>query len=160
MDTFTLVHVALSLAGIAAGFVVIGGFLAGKRLDIMTALYLLTTVATSATGFGFKVDHFLPSHAIGIVSLVILAIAIFAYYIKRLSGPWRWIYVVTALAAQYLNFAVLIIQLFRRIPALMELAPKQSEPPFAITQGVTLALFIILGILCVRRFHIAPPATP
>jgi hypothetical protein len=156
MDTFTLVHVVLSLAGIAAGFVVIGGFLSARHLGTAAALFLITTVATSATGFGFKVDHFMPSHALGIISLVLLAAAIFALYVKHLAGPWRWIYVVTAVMAQYLNFFVLIIQLFRRLPALMALAPTQSEPPFAITQGVTLLVFVVVGILSVRRFHVSP----
>jgi hypothetical protein len=152
MATFTLVHVVLSLAGIATGFIVIGGFLSAKQLNKSTALFLATTVATSATGFGFKVDHFMPSHALGIISLVLLVVAIYALYVKHLAGGWRWIYVVAAIMAQYLNFFVLLIQLFRRVPALMELASTQSEPPFAITQGIALVLFVVLGILSVRRF--------
>jgi hypothetical protein len=107
-------------------------------------------VTDNRQGFGFKVDHFMPSHALGIVSLVLLVVAIFALYVKHLAGSWRWIYVVTAIMAQYLNFLVLLNQLFRRVPALMELAPTQSEPPFAITQGITLVLFVVLGILSVR----------
>ncbi len=87
MTTFTFVHVVLSLIGILSGFVVVFGLLAGKRLDGWTALFLVTTVLTSVTGFLFPFHKFLPSHGIGIVSLVVLAIAIFAVPELKAMAP-------------------------------------------------------------------------
>jgi hypothetical protein len=132
------------------------GLLAGKRLDGWTALFLATTVATSVTGFGFPFDHLLPSHKVGIISLVVLAVAILARYAFHLAGAWRWIYVVGAVIALYLNIFVLIVQLFEKVPALRAMAPTQSEPPFLVAQLVVLALFVVLGIFAARRFHLDP----
>ncbi len=151
--TFTKVHVILSLVGIVSGFVVLCGLLTAKRMDSWTGLFLLTTVATSLTGFGFPFDHLLPSHKVGIISLVLLAIAILALYVQHLAGPWRWIYVVTAVMALYLNVFVLIVQLFMKVPALKALAPTQKEPPFLIAQLGCLALFVVLGIASVKKFR-------
>jgi hypothetical protein len=153
LAVFTLLHVLISLVGIASGLVVMRGLLSGRRLDGTTALFLATTVATSVTGFGFPVERLLPSHVVGIISLVILAIAIAARYAFALAGAWRWIYVVTASAALYLNVFVLIVQSFLKVPALHALAPTQGEPPFAIAQLVVLVLFVGLTIAAVRRFH-------
>ena len=161
MTTIVLVvHVALSLMGIGSGFIVLFGMIAGKRLDGWTALFLATTVATSVTGFGFPVEHFMPSHAIGIISLVVLAVAIFAGYFRHLAGAWRWIYVVSAVVAQYLNVFVLIVQAFRKVPALNSIAPTQSEPSFLIAQLVVMAIFIALGVAAVKGFRNAPRGTP
>lgn len=160
MDTFTFVHVALSLVGIATGFIVLLGLIANAELPGLTAIFLVTTVLTSATGFGFPFTTLLPSHIVGIISLVILAIALYALYGARLSGAWRSIYVVTASAALYLNVFVLIVQLFQKVPALHAVAPTQSETPFVGAQGLTLLIFIALGYLAVRRFHVAAPAEP
>jgi hypothetical protein len=154
MATFTLVHVLLSLVGIATGFVVVFGLITAKRLDRWTALFFATTVATSLTGFLFPFHKFLPSHVIGIISLITLVIALAARYIRHLTGAWRWIYAVNVVISLYLNVFVLIAQLFQKIPALKALAPTQSEPPFLITQLVVLALFIVLGIFAVKRFHV------
>jgi len=153
MTTFGLVHTLISLVGIVSGFVVILGMFDGKRLPGWTAVFLLTTVATSATGFGFPFGVLLPSHKIGILSLVLLAIAIVALYVRHLAGAWRWIYVVCAVLAQYFNCFVLVVQLFRRVTVLQELAPTQSEPPFAAAQIVVLLLFVWIGIRAVKRFH-------
>jgi hypothetical protein len=153
LDGFTLFHIVISLVGIASGFIVVGGFLSNARLDVMTAVFLATTVATSATGFGFPFTTLLPSHIVGIISLVILAIAIYARYFTRLSGIWRAIYVISATAALYLNVFVLVVQTFIKNPALQTLAPTQSEPPFAATQGSVLVLFLILGWIALRRFR-------
>ena len=153
MDTYTFVHVALSLIGIATGVIVFLGFIADAPLPGLTALFLLTTVLTSATGFGFPFTQLLPSHIVGIISLIVLAIAIYALYAAKLSGAWRWVYVVTASIALYLNVFVLIVQLFLKVPALNALAPTQAEPPFVIAQGLTMLAFIILGWFAVRRFH-------
>jgi hypothetical protein len=153
LSTFTTVHVVLSLVGIFSGFVVLIGLLGGKRLDGLTALFLVSTVLTSVTGFLFPVDHFLPSHGVGIISLVVLAVAILARYAFHLAGAWRWIYVVGAVVALYLNVFVLIAQAFLKVPALKAMAPTQSEPPFLVAQLVVMALFIALGIAAAKRFR-------
>jgi len=159
ISTFTFVHVLLSLVGIGSGFVVMFGLLTGKRLDGWTALFLATTVATSVTGFGFPVDHLLPSHKVGIISLVVLAVAILARYARHLAGAWRRIYVVCAAVALYLNVFVGVVQAFLKVPALTAMAPKQTEPAFVITQLVVLALFIVLTIVVTKRVSREPVCT-
>jgi hypothetical protein len=153
MDALTLVHVVLSLAGIVAGFIVIFGLLAAKRLAGWTALFLVTTVATSLTAFLFPFHKLLPSHVVGIISLVVLAFAIVARYARHLVGSWRWVYAVSAVAALYLNVFVLVAQAFQKVPALKAMAPTQSEPPFAVAQLVVLALFVVIGVLAVKKFQ-------
>ena len=145
LTVFTFVHVVLSLVGICSGFVVVGGFFAAKRLDSWTALFLASTVATSVTGFLFPFERLLPSHVVGIVSLLALALAIGARYPLHLAWAWREIYVICAVVALYLNVFVLIVQLFQKVPALQALAPTQSEPPFLLTQVVLLAIFHRIG---------------
>jgi len=151
--TYTLVHVAVSLVAILAGFIVVIGMLDAKRMNAWTGLFLSTTVATSVTGFGFPVDHLLPSQIVGGISLVVLAIAIAARYGFHLAGAARWVYVVGALMALYLNVFVLVVQSFLKVPALKTLAPTQSEPPFQAAQAVMLLLFIVLGIFTVKKFR-------
>jgi hypothetical protein len=152
--TYTLLHVLISLIGIGSGLVVMFGFLTGKRLDGWTALFLITTVLTSVTGFGFPVDHLLPSHVVAILSLVVLAVAILARYAFHLSGAWRSTYVVTASIALYLNVFVLVVQTFMKVPAVHALAPTQKEPPFLIAQVIVMLIFIGLTIFAVKKFHI------
>ena len=152
MPPLTFVHTLLSLIGILAGLVVLNGLLASKRLPGWTLLFLATTIATSATGFLLPADHLLPSHIVGIISLVVLALALLALYWRGLSGVWRAVYVVTAVFALYLNVFVLVAQLFLKVPALHALAPNGSEPPFAIAQGVVLVVFLIAGALALKRF--------
>jgi hypothetical protein len=155
---YTLFHVLISLIGIASGFVVIYGMLVGNRLDSWTALFLWTTVATSVTGFFFPVHHFMPSHGVGILSLLILPVAIYARYGRQLAGHWRATYVIAALLAQYLNVFVLVVQSFLKVPPLHALAPTQAEPAFKIAQLTVLVLFIALGIVATLRFRTeAPP---
>src|SRR5258706_9613255 len=120
--TFTLIHVVISLIGIGTGAVVSLGMLSGKRLDGWTALFLVSTAATSVTGFGFPFDHLLPSHIVGIISLVVLAVASYARYGQHLAGGWRTAYVLGAVAAFYFNVFLLGVQLFRRVPAFAPLA--------------------------------------
>jgi hypothetical protein len=151
MTTYTLVHVAFSLVGIASGLVVLLGLLAGRRLSASTAVFLGTTVATSLTGYGFPFDHLLPSHIVGAISLVAVTIAIYSLYARHLAGIWRTFFVVGAVVSLYLNVFVLIVQSFMKVPSLHALAPTQSEPPFAVVQLAVLVLFIILGTLAVRR---------
>jgi hypothetical protein len=153
LSTFTAVHVIISLVGIGSGLVVLFGLLSAKRLDGWTGLFLLTTVLTSVTAFGFPFTHLLPSHKVAIISLVVLAIAILARYSFRMIGTWRWVYVVTAMMGLYLNVFVLVVQSFEKVPALKAMAPTQSEPPFLVAQLVVLALFIVLTILAVKKFH-------
>jgi len=152
-STFTLVHVLLSLAGIGSGFIVVFGLLVGKRLDGWTAIFLVTTVLTSLTGFLFPFEHLLPSHVIGILSLLVLAIAILARYALHLEHAWRWIYVVCAVLALYLNVFVAVVQAFLKVPGLKALAPTQKEPPFLLAQLVLMALFIVLAIFSVKKFR-------
>jgi hypothetical protein len=159
LATFTLVHVLISLVGIASGFLVVYGMLTGRRMNSGTALFLTTTVLTSITGYGFPFTHLLPSHIVGVISLVALAIAIFARYSKHLVGGWRRTYVISAAIALYLNVFVLVAQLFEKVPALHALAPTQKEPPFAIAQLLVMVLFIVLTVLAVKRFR-APQVIP
>jgi hypothetical protein len=153
LPLYTNIHVAISLAAIGSGFVVLFGMLAGNRLDRWTAVFLATTVATSATGFGFPISTFTPGLAIGILSLLLLAVVIYARYVRHLAGAWRLVYVIGAVTALYLNFLVLIVQSFQKVPALKAMAPTQSEPPFVATQVVALVAFIVLGTLAARRFR-------
>ena len=150
---YTQIHVLISLIGILTGLVVLFGMLAGQSLNRWTKWFLITTVLTSVTGFFFPFHGFTPAIGVGIISLIILAIAILARYSRHLAGHWRWIYVVTAMIALYLNVFVLIVQSFEKIPALHVLAPTQTEPPFKLTQLVVLAVFIVLGIVAAIRFR-------
>jgi hypothetical protein len=152
-STFTLVHVILSLVGIFAGAIVLFGMFSSKKLDGWTSLFLATTVLTSVTGFPFPRDHILPSHIVGVISLVVLAIAIFALYSRHLAGPWRWIYVAGAVVALYLNVFVAVVQAFQKVPSLNALAPTQSDPAFIVTQLVVLGIFVVLGIVAARSFR-------
>jgi hypothetical protein len=153
MTTFTFFHVVLSLAGILSGLVVVFGMISGKRLDGWTGLFLITTVATSVTGFMFPYHGFTPGIGVGIISLVVLAFAMLARYGRHLAGGWRRTYVITAVIALYLNVFVLVVQLFEKVPALHALAPKGSEPPFAVTQVVVMVIFIGFGIAAVKGFR-------
>ena len=153
LSTFTTVHVIISLVGIGSGFIVIFGMLSAKPLNGWTALFLLTTVLTSVTGFGFPFIHVTPGHKVGVISLVVLLIASLARYSFHMAGKWRSIYVVTAIIAEYLNVFVLVVQGFEKVPALRALAPTQSEPPFLVAQLVVMALFIVLTIFAVKKFH-------
>jgi hypothetical protein len=153
MTPFTFVHVVISLVGILSGSVVLFGLIAGKSFDRWTVLFLVTTVATSVTGFMFPFHKLLPSHVVGVISLVVLAIAIYARYSRHLAGGWRRTYVISSVIALYLNVFVLVVQLFEKVPALNALAPTQSEAPFKITQLVVLAIFVVLGIFAARGFR-------
>ncbi len=157
-QAFTLFHVAISLIAIVAGLIVLYGLLTANRMAGMTLVFLVTTIATSATGFFFHRDHLLPSHIVGIISLVVLALTTFALYGARLRGFWRPIYGIGAVVSLYLNVFVLVVQSFLKLPALHELAPNGSEPPFAVAQGILLIAFIVLGVLAVKRFHPAMTA--
>jgi len=154
MKAFTQIHVAISLIAIASGLVVMFGLLARNRLDRWTALFLLTTVLTSVTGFFFPFHGFTPALGVGIISMLLLTVAIVARYPRHLLGAWRWIYVITAMVSLYLNVFVLIVQAFQKIPALKALAPTQSEPPFLFTQLVTLITFVVLSTVAAIKFRV------
>jgi hypothetical protein len=156
LSAFTTLHVVISLIGIASGLVVLWGMLASARLPGWTALFLASTILTSVTGFMFPINGLTPGLVVGAISLVLLAVALIALYAFQLAGPWRWIYVATALAALYFNVFVGIVQAFQKLAFLQPLAPTQSEPPFLAAQLAVLALFLVLGWLAARRFH---PAT-
>jgi len=158
LETFTVFHVVISLIAIASGFVVVFGMIAGKRLDMLTALFLITTVATSVTGFMFPNHQITPGIVLGILSMIVLIVALIARYGRQMAGAWRSTYVVTSVIALYFNFFVLIAQSFMKVPALKALAPTQHEPPFAIAQISALVLFIVLGILAVKKFRVASAA--
>jgi hypothetical protein len=156
LPAFTIIHVAISLAAIASGFVVLFGMISDKPLDRWTAFFLATTVATSVTGFGFPISGVTPGIVLGVISLIVLAPVIYARYSRPLTGIWRLVYVVGAVFAFYLNFVVLIVQSFQKVPALHALAPNQNEPPFLVAQIVSMVAFLVLGGLAVRRFRRRP----
>lgn len=153
LATYTQIHVAISLIGIVSGLIVVFGMLGGKRMDGLTALFLITTALTSITGFFFPFHGVTPGIILGILSLIVLALCIPARYTFHMAGKWRATYVITAVIALYFNCFVLIAQSFQKIPALHALAPKGNEPPFAIAQGILLVLFIVLGVMTTKKFH-------
>ena len=156
LANFTLLHVVISLIGIVAGAVVVFGMFGSQRMPGWTALFLVTTILTSATGFLFPFTKLLPSHIVGIISLVVLAVAVLALYVFGAAGSWRWIYVATAVLAFYLNAFVAVAQSFLKIAPLKQLAPTGTELPFVIAQGLVLVIFIALFVGAVRRFRPSP----
>jgi hypothetical protein len=156
LHIYTIIHTLIGLVGIFTGLIVLFGLLVGKRLDGWTKWFLITTVATSVTGFFFPFHGFTPAIALGIMSSLVLAVAIYARYPRQLAGRWRWIYVVGAVVALYFNVFVGVVQAFEKVPALQALAPTQTEPPFKLTQLVVLVLFVLLGIVAAVRFRPAP----
>ena len=153
LETFTLVHVLISLVGIGAGFGVLFGLMHSVPSGSWTALFLASTVLTSVTGFMFPFAGFLPSHGVAAISVILLAVALYALYGRHLMGPWRSTYVVTALLALYFNVFVLVVQMFLRLPALAALAPGGSGTVFAVTQGLVLLVFVALIIVAMRNFR-------
>jgi hypothetical protein len=156
LQTFTIIHVAITLMAIASGVVVLIGMIRSHRMPVWTAFFLLTTILTSITGFLFPIRGFTPALGTGIVSSLLLAFALYGLYGKHLAGAWRWIYVACAASALYLNVLVLIVQSFQKVPTLQALAPIQSEPPFLIAQTFALVAFVILGVIAASRFRPAP----
>jgi hypothetical protein len=153
LATFTLLHTVLSVVGILAGLVVVGGLMAGVQYKGWIATYLVTTILTNATGFGFPFVILMPSHILGAISLIILPVAVVALYSKHLAGGWRTTFVVITVMALYFNVFVLMVQLFRKVPAMISLAPTQKEPAFVVTQLLVLAIFIVLGKAALRGFR-------
>ena len=156
LQIYTIVHTLISLVAIFTGFVVLFGLLSDKRFDGWTKLFLITAVATTVTGFFFPFHGFTPAIGLGLISLPILALTIYARYPKNLAGAWRWIYVIGAVISLYFNVFVGVVQSFEKIPALTAMAPTQSESPFKLTQLVALALFVLLTLVAVIRFRPEP----
>ena len=157
MTTFTVIHVLLSLIGIASGLVILFGLITANAMSGWTLLFLVTTLATSVTGFFFPFHGFTPAIGVGILSVFILTAAIAARYGFALRGAWRWIYVVCAVIALYFNSFVLVVQAFLKIPALHALAPTGSERPFALAQGFVLAFYVVTGALAIKGFRRVTP---
>ena len=153
LENFTLLHVIISLIGIVSGLIVLGGMFGSRRLPGWTAIFLLTTVLTSVTGFMFPGTTLTPARIFGIISLCVLVPALIARYAFGMRGLWRWIYVGGAVIALYLNVFVLVAQSFAKIPVLKPLAPTQSEPPFLASELFVLVIFILLGIVALIKFH-------
>ena len=145
LATLTFVHVLISLAGIGSGLVILHGLLTSKRMEGWNLVFLTTTIATSVSGFLFPFFTLLPSHITGIISLIVLAVAVWARYPKRLAGAAGPIYAASAVLALYLNVFVLVVQLFLKVPALNALAPTQTEAPFAAAQGIVFLAFAAAG---------------
>jgi hypothetical protein len=150
---FTLLHVFVSLVGIGAGFFVVFGLLTSRRLSILTALFFVTTILTSLTGFLFPFKGVTPGVVLGILSIIALLLAIVALYGKKLAGAWRGVYVISTMLAFYFNFFVLVAQSFEKVPALHGIAPTQSSPGFGITQLALLVVFVLLTIRAFKRFR-------
>jgi hypothetical protein len=156
LATYTTVHVIISLIGIASGFIVLFGLLRDRLLTPWNGLFLIATVLTSVTGFGFPITKVTPGLILGVLSLIVLAVAIFALYARRLNGGWRRTYAITAMIALYFNVFVLIAQLFEHVPALHALAPTATEAPFKIAQLVLLILFVFLITATAKKFRAVP----
>src|SRR5436305_11172586 len=153
LQTYTIIHILISLVAIFTGVVVLLGMLASKRLDNWTKWFFITAVATTITGFFFPFHGFTPAIGLGIISLPFLALTIFARYPKHLAAAWRWIYVIGAVICLYFNLFVLVVQSFEKVPALHAIAPTQTEPPFKLAQLAVLIFSILLGIVAVVRFR-------
>lgn len=152
-STFTLLHVLISLVGIGSGLVVMYGLITARRLDGWTAVFVVSTAATSLSGFAFPNAHVTPGMVIGALSLIVLAIAVLTRYVLRMNGPWRSLYVISASIALYFNVFVLVVQSYEKVPALRALAPTQKEPPFALSQLLVLVIFVVATVLAVKRFR-------
>ena len=153
LSPLVFIHTLVSLVAIVVGFVVLKGLFDNKRLDGWTRTFLATILFTNASGFILPATKILPSHIVGVVGLVVVLVAYYARYSGKMAGKWRAVYVGTAVASLYFDCFVLVAQLFAKVPALKAMAPTQSEPPFAIAEGIVLALFIWAGVVALRRFH-------
>jgi hypothetical protein len=150
---FTFLHVALSFIGIGAGFFVMFGFLKSLHLRILTALFFLSTIGTSLTGFFFPNKTITPGIILGVLSMIALLLALYAQNAKKLVGAWRAVYVVSVCVAFYFNMFVLVAQAFAKVPALKAAAPTMASPAFGIAQLVLLFIFVLLTIRAVKKYH-------
>ena len=153
LQIYTVIHTLISLIAIFTGLIVVFGMIGGKRLDGWTKWFLITAVLTTATGFFFPFHGVTPAIILGLITVPVLAITIYARYSRQLAGAWRWIYVVGAVMSLYFNLFVLVVQLFEKVPALHAIAPTQTESPFKLTQLIVLVLSVVLASIAVVRFH-------
>ena len=153
LHIYTIIHTLISLAAIFTGLVVLFAMLSARRAKGWTKWFLITAVATTATGFFFPFHGVTPAIILGIITVPVLAIAIYALHSRRLGGAWRWIYVIGAVMTLYFNLFVLVVELFQKVPALEAIAPTQTESPFKLTQLTVLVASVLLGIMAVVRFH-------
>lgn len=160
LSLYTIVHVVMSLVGIGSGIFVMVGFLTSQRLDRSTSFFLATTTLTSVTGFGFPAEHITPAHIVGILSLSVLGLAVYARSVRHLQGNWRGLFIISSSIAFYLNAFVLVVQLYLKVPVLKAIAPSQTEPAFVISQSILIVGFIILALLSLKRFHPAFESSP
>jgi hypothetical protein len=158
LETFTQIHVFISLVGIASGFVVVGGMLRSHRDSSTTSVFLHSTLLTSITGLLLPSAGITPAVVLGYLSIALMFVAFLAVNSFQFRGNWRWVYVVSAMIALYFNCFVATVQAFQKLPSLQPLAPTLSEAPFQIAQGALLVIMIGLGFLSVRNFHPAPAA--
>ena len=153
LSAFTTLHVVIGLIGIATGFIWLFAAANARSVPGWTAAFLLTTVATSVTGFLFPNLKIGPPVIFGVISLVVLTPAVLALYRYRLAGPWRWISIAGGAFALYLNSVVGVVQAFQKLTFLNALAPTQSEPPFLAAQGIVLMIVVGLTAVALKRFH-------
>ncbi len=146
-------HTWLSLIGIATGIPVVAALLANRTAAGWTAAFLITAIGTSVTGFLLPFTMVLPSHIVGALALVVLAVALAARFAFRLAGLWRGIYAACLVVSLYLLVFVGVAQAFAKIPALNALAPTPADPAFGAAQGVVLVVFGAIGFLSVRHFR-------
>jgi len=150
---FTFIHVALSFIGIGSGFFLMFEFLTSRNLRILTALFFLSTIGTSLTGFLFPNKAVTPGIVLGVLSMIVLILALYAQYAKKLVGPWRGTYVISVCVAFYFNFFVLVAQAFAKVPALKQVAPTMASPAFGLAQLVLLFIFVLLTIRAVKKYR-------
>ena len=156
LTAFTWFHTILSVIALVAGFVVLRDLLQSKAPDGWTKVFLATAIATSVTGFGFPFTGFGPSHWVGVLSLIVLGLALLAAYAYGFAGPWRRVYAASLVLAQYFLVFVAIAQAFMKVPALHAAAPTLSEPPFAVAQVIALVLFAGIAVAAARAFRYEP----
>jgi hypothetical protein len=156
LHIYTIIHTLISLIAIFTGLIVVFGMIGGRRLEGWTKWFLITAVLTTATGFFFPFHGVTPAIILGLITVPVLAITIYARYSRQLAGAWRWIYVVGAVISLYFNLFVLVVQLFEKVPGLHAIAPTQTESPFKLTQLAVLIVSILLGIVAVVRFRPEP----
>ena len=155
LENFTLLHVIISLVAIVSGIVVLIGMLRSQQMPGLTALFLLTTILTSATGFLFPIHGFTPALGVGAISLAILAVALLAAYVKRFVGAWRWIYVVAALTALWFNVFVLIVQAFLKlavVPTPVGAVPSRKTR-ICHRASCDAGILLLLGIIAAIKFR-------
>jgi hypothetical protein len=147
---FTTLHVLISFVGIVAGLIALPAIARGHVLPRANVIFLWLTLLTSLTGFLFPIVAFTPALGVGIFSTLILAVALWAWYGRKLAGRAGAIYAIAATIGLWLNLFVLVVQSFLKVPALNALAPNGNEPPFAAAQGALLIAMLALGYFAFR----------